>query len=173
MPLKKLLFIAFFLLNYAVIGQTDSSKVEKRIYLKNQSTNQTSYYINKWDEIKIWLKGVEEPVKGFVTYANDSTLLVDGEAVAVDLIEEIRITPLAGTFLGTATLLCGGFAAGPGLYIMIQGNDEPGLSSILYFAFGGALAGVGGAVAFIGTILLVGNSKKYNLEEWEFQFDVK
>ncbi|NOQ73508.1 MAG: hypothetical protein GQ574_15995 [Crocinitomix sp.] len=173
MLLKNVLIIAILALNFVVFGQTDSTNTEKRIFLKNKTKEINSNCISKWDQVKIWLKEVDKPIKGYVTYLSDTTLSINEEVIAIKDIEEIRITPPGGKFIGTVLITLGGTAAVGGLYIMSEAEGAYGSGGVFLFLMGAAGVIVGVPIASAGVVLLVLDSKKYDLDEWEIQFENK
>ncbi|NOQ73507.1 MAG: hypothetical protein GQ574_15990 [Crocinitomix sp.] len=165
-------FLFFFLLNGSY-AQTDSTQLDKNIFFKNKTNDITSKTVDESDEVKVWFKEVEKPIIGHIKYYNDSTLLLNDEAININDIEKIRITPPAGRVIGIVLIAAGGPLLMAGIQLKIATSNTSGLvaAGSSFLANGGML--VGGALLTAGAVTLVFGTKVYSLDEWEVQFENK
>ncbi len=178
--MKSLLFLIFFLISSIAFNQTasttppilqtDSISIQNHIYLRNISNDIKTKNIDEWSEVTIWIKDSLSPIKGHLSYNNDSTLILNEKDISIQSIEKIRISPAVGEIIGVGLTGVGTVIASFGITLMLDSMGKTDLTNALLLGFGYATTIVGGVATAIGTFVLIVNNRHYHLDEWEFEF---
>ena len=171
MQIKNALFIIITLISFAVSAQIDSTQVTKSIFLMNEEKKMLSPQIKTNTKVKVWLKGVHMPISGQLEYVNDSTFILEGNSIAVVDIEQIKVKNIGGRMLGGILMLTGATMAGIGAFWIIESTKLAEFPGLLTALFGIGVGGVGLIATGVGFVITNANSPKYNMNEWEFQFE--
>lgn len=124
--------------------------------------------LKKYEHLKIFLSGEDEPFIGKGSYLSDTSMLVSGKEIKFSEIESMRVTRRTGIIFG-GVLLAGGLAtSGFGAIIVYTFQDITDVTAFLGTLFGGGIIIVGGCITLIGTALIAGSTKVYDMEKWHF-----
>lgn len=164
------LLFALLFLTYNSIAQDNSPAAKHEIKLVHSNGILPSRKILPQQQVKIWIVEENEPISGFITYADQNTIAVDDREIPVKHIEKLRVTKVP-------SLVVGGIFAAGGLVLAAQGRsvyknaaESPCVGGGCIFGLlGGATAMAAGTASVVcGTIVLATSTNKYNMDKWHF-----
>lgn len=162
---------AFAQLNAVTVDST----VDTKITILDKKATFSTQTIGKYEKVKIWTKEQAEPVMGFATALNDSTLLVNDTEISINSIEKMRVTNPAGMTTGII-LTTGGAALTAGGAFLVSDSfsgDGLGFDDIFRLIGGVVVSGTGVLTMATGTVLMAIFSKKVKMDRWEVNISDK
>lgn len=162
----RLILILSLVLSFQFIGiSQEKTDVQKGI-LATYAGDGKEFLIQEKKRIKVWVKGVEQPVKGKFVILSDSTIRINGVEIGIKSITKLRAPRTALKTVGGIFTFTGLAAMTLGLAVVVISIDSGGVGSILGVVAGLMLSSIGIIPTVVGIPLML-SGKRYYITEWK------
>jgi len=147
--------------------ETDSLQTEPEILIVHTRGALKPHVLNKKDQLKIDFRDDDKTVVGNYTYLNDSTIIVDGQEIKLNEIEQLNTTQRKTFAVGSFFSVTGAMLIASGV-VMAETGLQWGSGQFLVGLAGAGIIILGSGVLLFGSIILGSSTHAYDMDRWHF-----
>lgn len=147
--------------------ETDSLQNEPEILITYNRGTLKPQVLNKKDQLKIHLRDDDKTVVGNYTYLNDSTIIVDGQEIKLNEIEQFSTTQRTTFAVGSFFSVSGALLIASGV-VMAETGLHGGSGQFLVGLAGAGTIILGSGTLLFGLIVLSSSTHSYDMDRWHF-----